>query len=68
MTQILAVFVKMFNKAREENDRMADAEKKKLEKEAMKERTSLTPRKDGADMEEPNLNSQILKQIQKHTS
>ncbi|KAI9083832.1 hypothetical protein K1719_034090 [Acacia pycnantha] len=37
VTQILAVFVKMFNKSREENERQADAEKKKLEKEAMKE-------------------------------
>ncbi|THF99091.1 hypothetical protein TEA_024264 [Camellia sinensis var. sinensis] len=37
VTQILAVFVKMFNKARDENEQQADAEKKKLEKEAMKE-------------------------------
>lgn len=37
VTQILVVFVKMFNKSREENERQADAEKKKLEKEAMKE-------------------------------
>lgn len=40
MTQILAVFVKMFNKSREENERQADAEKKKQEKEAMKEKTA----------------------------
>ncbi|XP_027360379.1 formin-like protein 14 [Abrus precatorius] len=40
VTQILVVFVKMFNKSREENERQADAEKKKLEKEAMKERTA----------------------------
>lgn len=40
MTQILVVFVKMFNKSREENERQADAEKKKLEKEALKERTA----------------------------
>lgn len=40
MTQILVVFVKMFNKSRDENEKLADAEKKKLEKEAMKERTA----------------------------
>ncbi|KAL2656146.1 hypothetical protein AAZV13_04G104300 [Glycine max] len=40
VTQILVVFVKMFNKSREENERQADAEKKKLEKEALKERTA----------------------------
>lgn len=39
MTQILVVFVKMFNKSRDENEKLADAEKKKLEKEAMKDRT-----------------------------
>ncbi|XP_059445273.1 formin-like protein 14 [Corylus avellana] len=50
VTQILAVFVKMFNKSREENGRQADAEKKKLEKEAMKERTlaNSATRKDGS--------------------
>ncbi|KAH7545508.1 hypothetical protein FEM48_Zijuj01G0101300 [Ziziphus jujuba var. spinosa] len=40
VTQILVVFVKMFNKSRDENEKLADAEKKKLEKEAMKERTA----------------------------
>ncbi|KEH27673.1 actin-binding FH2 (formin-like) protein [Medicago truncatula] len=40
VTQILVVFVKTFNKSREENERLADAEKKKLEKEAMKEKTA----------------------------
>lgn len=39
VTQILVVFVKMFNKSRDENEKLADAEKKKLEKEAMKDRT-----------------------------
>lgn len=43
VTQILVIFVKTFNKSREENVRLADAEKKKLEKEAMKERA--TPKK-----------------------
>lgn len=37
VTQILFVFTKMFNKARDENEQAADAEKKKLEKEAQKE-------------------------------
>ncbi|KAK7407041.1 hypothetical protein VNO78_08681 [Psophocarpus tetragonolobus] len=48
VTQILVVFVKMFNKSREENERQADAEKKKLEKEALKERTANNshPKKD----------------------
>lgn len=40
VTQILAVFVKMFNKSREENERQAETEKKKLEKEAMKEKAA----------------------------
>ena len=49
MTQILVVFVKTFNKSRDENERQADAEKKKLEKEAMKERTAAnsSTRRDG---------------------
>ena len=41
VTQILVVFVKMFNKSREENKRLADAEKKRLEKEAMKEKAAI---------------------------
>lgn len=41
VTQILIVFVRMFKKSREENERQADAEKKKIEKEAMKERSSV---------------------------
>lgn len=40
VTQILFVFVKMFKKSREENERQAEAEKKKLEKEAVKERAA----------------------------
>lgn len=49
VTQILAVFVKMFKKSRDENEKLADAEKKKVEKEAMKDRTSTNSfaRKDG---------------------
>ncbi|XWS47624.1 hypothetical protein CRYUN_Cryun13aG0000100 [Craigia yunnanensis] len=65
VTQILVIFVKTFNKSREENGRLADAEKRKLEKEAMKERaaTNLSAKKDGADMDEPNLTSQIQKHV-----
>ncbi|KAK2373639.1 formin protein [Trifolium repens] len=40
VTQILVVFVKTFKKSREENERLADAEKKKLEKEAMKDKAA----------------------------
>ncbi|GMH09146.1 hypothetical protein Nepgr_010986 [Nepenthes gracilis] len=40
VTQILVVFVKLFNKSREENEQQAEAERKKMEKEAMKERAS----------------------------
>ncbi|GAB4834833.1 Formin-like protein 3 [Ancistrocladus abbreviatus] len=40
VTQILVVFVKSFNKSRDENEQQAEAERKKLEKEAMKEKAS----------------------------
>jgi len=53
VTQILAVFAKMFNKARDENEQLADAEKKKLEKEAMKEQAA---RKEGAYMDRVKAN------------
>ncbi|CAI0410246.1 unnamed protein product [Linum tenue] len=51
VTQILAVFVKMFNKARDENEKLAEAEKKKLEKEALKEKSAanLSAKKDEND-------------------
>jgi hypothetical protein len=41
----------MFSKSREENERLADIEKKKLEKEAMKERTvaNSSAKKDAVD-------------------
>ncbi|XP_076906657.1 formin-like protein 14 [Bidens hawaiensis] len=50
VTQILAVFAKMFKKARDENKQQADAEKKRLEKEALKEQSSAkrTSRKEAA--------------------
>lgn len=41
---ILVVFVNMFKKSREENERNAEAEKKKMEKEALKEKSN-TPAK-----------------------
>ncbi|CAN1144022.1 Formin-like protein 14 [Linum perenne] len=51
VTQILVVFVKMFNKSKDENEKQADAEKKKLEKEALKEKSAanLTAKKDDSD-------------------
>ncbi|XP_004301678.1 PREDICTED: uncharacterized protein LOC101301690 [Fragaria vesca subsp. vesca] len=51
VTQVLFIFVKMFSKSREENERLADIEKKKLEKEAMKERTvaNSSAKKDSVD-------------------
>lgn len=63
MTQILAVFVKMFKKSREENEKQADAEKKKLEKEAMKEKAAanLSAKKDGVDVDKSIRNIQIQK-------
>ncbi|XP_058189073.1 formin-like protein 14 [Rhododendron vialii] len=57
VTQILAVFCKMFNKARDENEQQADAERKKLEKEAMKEQAAAnSAKKEGgdADRTKPN--------------
>ena len=63
VAQILAVFCKMFNKARDENEQLADAEKKKLEKEAMKEQAAAHSAKKevvDADRSKPNY------QVQKH--
>ncbi|VFQ70548.1 unnamed protein product [Cuscuta campestris] len=40
VTQTLVIFTKMFNKSRDENAQMADAERKKLEKEALKEQAA----------------------------
>lgn len=60
MTQILVVFIKTFNKSRDDNEKQADAEKKKLEKEAMKERAAgnLSARKEGVDIDRTKLNFQ----------
>lgn len=60
MTQILVVFVKLFKKSREENERQADAEKKKLEKEAMKERAAANSSAK-IDIVKSQLNFQIQK-------
>uniref|UniRef100_A0A7N0TB98 C2 tensin-type domain-containing protein n=1 Tax=Kalanchoe fedtschenkoi TaxID=63787 RepID=A0A7N0TB98_KALFE len=49
VVQILNVFVKTFNKSREENERLAEAEKKRVEKEAMKE---LSAKKEAAAADE----------------
>ncbi|KAH7577438.1 hypothetical protein JRO89_XS01G0250700 [Xanthoceras sorbifolium] len=64
VTQILFVFVKLFKKSREENERLADAEKKKLEKEAMKEKATanLSAKKEGIDVDKPRLNFHVQKQ------
>ncbi|KAL8266845.1 hypothetical protein R6Q59_004189 [Mikania micrantha] len=54
VTQILAVFAKMFKKARDENEQHAEAEKKRLEKEALKEQSSSgnnASRKEGVDVD-----------------
>ncbi|KAJ6703831.1 FORMIN-J [Salix viminalis] len=63
VTQILVVFVKLFKKSREENERQADVEKKKLEKEAMKEKatTNFSAKKDGVDSDKAILGFQIQK-------
>ncbi|XP_009400703.2 formin-like protein 3 isoform X1 [Musa acuminata AAA Group] len=46
VTSILVVFVNMFNKSREENARNAEAEKKKIVKEASKERSNTATKRD----------------------
>lgn len=53
VTQILFVFIKTFNKSRDDNEKQADLEKKKLEKEAMKERAAgpLSAKKEGIDVD-----------------
>jgi len=49
VTQILAVFVKLFHKSRDENEQLAEAERKKLEKEAMKEKAAAAAKKEGLE-------------------
>lgn len=56
VTQILAVFCKMFKKAREENEQQADAEKKKQEKEA-----ALSAKKESAEHDRSRPNFRNLK-------
>lgn len=53
VTQILVVFTKMFKKARDENQQQADAEKKKMEKEALKEQAAAysSTKKESADVD-----------------
>lgn len=65
VTQTLVLFVKMFNKAREENERQAEAEKKKLEKEALKEKAAanVSAKKEGIDNDKSRLASQIHKHL-----
>ncbi|CAA0838269.1 Formin-like protein 14 [Striga hermonthica] len=64
VTQTLVVFTKMFNKAHDENEQQADAEKKKLEKEALKEQqvaANSPARKEGVDALRAKLNSRNQK-------
>ncbi|KAK4486296.1 hypothetical protein RD792_008967 [Penstemon davidsonii] len=63
VTQTLAVFTKMFNKAHEENEQQADAEKKKLEKEALKEQAvANSPARKGLDSLRSKINTRNQKQ------
>ncbi|KAL8498668.1 hypothetical protein ACS0TY_021852 [Phlomoides rotata] len=71
VTQTLAVFTKMFNKAHNENEQLAEAEKKKLEKEALKEQAAAAAnspawkespvRKEGIDALRAKINSRNQK-------
>lgn len=57
VTSILIVFVKMFNKSRDENAKQAEAEKKKVEKEAMKEKSNSSAKKDTVDADRSKFSS-----------
>ncbi|PHU28892.1 Formin-like protein 14 [Capsicum chinense] len=58
VTQILVVFMKLFKKSRDENEQAADAERKKLEKEALKEQAaaSSSGKKEVVDADRIKLN------------
>lgn len=64
VTQTLVVFTKMFHRAHEENEQQADAEKKKMEKEALKEQAvaNSPARKEGVDALRAKLSSRSQKQ------
>ena len=57
MTSILVVFVKMFNKSRDENAKLAEAEKKKVEKDAMKDKADSSAKRDLSDADRSKFNS-----------
>lgn len=59
VTQTLAIFTKMFNKSRDENEQQADAERKKLEKEALKEQTATN----SSAKKEADADKDLLRQI-----
>ncbi|XP_010478596.1 PREDICTED: formin-like protein 14 [Camelina sativa] len=59
VTKILTLFMKTFIKSREENEKQAEADKKKLEKEAIKEKSAT--KKDGSDND-----NDLIQQIQRH--
>lgn len=64
VTSILVLFVNMFNKARDENAKQAESEKKKLEKEAMKDKANpSSAKKDSADSERARFISPNKKQV-----
>lgn len=64
VTQTLIVFVKIFKKSRDENAQQAEAERKKLEKEALKEKNSSNSaiKKEANVMEKLKFGSKNLKQ------
>ncbi|XP_010463058.1 PREDICTED: formin-like protein 14 [Camelina sativa] len=59
VTKILTLFMKTFIKSREENEKQAEADKKKLEKEAIKDKSAT--KKDGADND-----NDLIQQIHRH--
>lgn len=63
VTSILVVFVKMFNKSRDENAKLAEAEKKKVEKDAMKDKADSSAKKDISDADRSKFNSWSQKSI-----
>uniref|UniRef100_A0A1J3DMM1 Formin-like protein n=1 Tax=Noccaea caerulescens TaxID=107243 RepID=A0A1J3DMM1_NOCCA len=52
VTKILTLFTKTFIKSREDNEKQAEADKKKLEKDAMKEKQPVTKKDGAADNEQ----------------
>lgn len=53
----------MFNKSRDENAKLAEAEKKKVEKDAMKDKADSSAKKDLSDADRSKFNSWSHKSI-----